>query len=94
MYEYPENKSKIIEYKNRKPVWLESISGYMLNFKGRVDCPSIKNFILEDKPDGKDLVIFGKITDNKFNMDVSYPITPYIAFGVALSSFDSRIMCE
>jgi Tub family len=59
-----------------------------------VDCPSIKNFILEDKPNDKDLVIFGKITENRFNMDVSYPISPYIAFTIALTSFDSRIMME
>ena len=94
LYEYPENKTKIDVYFNRRPEWLESISGYILNFKGRVDCPSIKNFILEDMPNGKDLLIFGKITESRFNMDVSYPLSPYIAFAIALTSFDSRIMIE
>jgi len=66
----------------------------MLNFKGRVEAASIKNFILEDRLNGPETMIFGKVTDSKFNLDMAYPISPIIAFAVALSSFDSRIMCE
>jgi tubby-related protein 1 len=39
-------------------------------------------------------MIFGKVNESKFNLDMAYPISPLIAFGIALSSFDSRIMCE
>ena len=66
----------------------------MLNFKGRVEVASIKNFILEEEAIGKEVVLFGKVNDSKFNFDMGHPISPLIAFAVALSSFDSRIMCE
>jgi tubby-related protein 1 len=66
----------------------------MLNFRGRVERPSIKNFILEESVNGPDVVLFGKVNDNKFNFDVSSRISAYIAFALALSSFDSRLMCE
>ena len=39
-------------------------------------------------------MLFGKVNDEKFNLDMICPICPLIAFGIALSSFDSRIMCE
>lgn len=39
-------------------------------------------------------MIFGKVNESKFNLDMAHPISPVIAFAVALSSFDSRIMCE
>lgn len=66
----------------------------MLNFRGRVERPSIKNFILEEGINGADVVLFGKVNDNKFNFDISSRISTYIAFALALSSFDSRLMCE
>jgi tubby-related protein 1 len=66
----------------------------MLNFHGRVECPSIKNFILEDREGGSEVLLFGKINDNSFNLDVTAPMSPLLATAVALSSFDSRMMCE
>jgi tubby and related proteins len=94
LFEHPENRDKIDMLHNRKPKWIEQLGGYMLNFKGRVEVASIKNFILEDQVDGPDIMLFGKVNDSKFNLDMSTLITPLIAFGIALSSFDSRIMCE
>lgn len=47
LYDKEDNKEKIRLLKNRAPVWVKEISGYMLNFRGRVEKPSIKNFILE-----------------------------------------------
>ena len=66
----------------------------MLNFRGRVEKPSIKNFIMEEVINGPDVIVFGKVNENKFNFDISSRISAYIAFAVALSSFDSRLMCE
>ena len=94
LFESVINRDKIRMYNNRQPQWVEQLGGYMLNFRGRVEVASIKNFILEDKPDGSELVVFGKVNDAKFNLDMMCPISPLIAFGIALSSFDSRIMCE
>lgn len=94
LFEYPENKDKIATFGNRKPQWVEHLGGYMLNFKGRVEAASIKNFILEKEGHPLEAMVFGKVSDSKFNLDMLHPISPLIAFGVALSSFDSRIMCE
>lgn len=67
----------------------------MLNFRGRVGRPSIKNFILEEVNESNhEVLLFGKASDSKFNMDISGPLSPMIGFAIALSSFDSRIMCE
>ena len=40
------------------------------------------------------MVLFGKKTENTFNLDVASPASLYVAFAVALSAFDSRFMCE
>ena len=39
-------------------------------------------------------MIFGKAKDNIFNMDLSSPLYPLIAFGIALSTFDEKYFCE
>ena len=94
LFESHQNKSKILAYSNRKPQWIEHLGGYMLNFRGRVQTASIKNFILEETLEGPELMLFGKVNENQFNLDMMSSISPLIAFGIALSSFDSRIMCE
>ena len=40
------------------------------------------------------LLQFGRIGDDAFNMDVSYPFSIVQAFGICLSSFDYKIACE
>ena len=47
LHDNPLNKEKIMVFNNRKPQWVEHLGGYMLNFRGRVQTASIKNFILE-----------------------------------------------
>ncbi|KHJ45894.1 hypothetical protein D918_04106 [Trichuris suis] len=37
---------------------------------------------------------FGRISDNIFSMDYSYPLCALQAFGIALSSFDGKLACE
>lgn len=39
-------------------------------------------------------MLFGKVSENVFNMDVALPLSPFIAFGVALASFDEKFFCE
>jgi hypothetical protein len=80
-------------YSNKKPVWSEQAGGFMLNFRGRVPCASIKNFILDD-PFGHEAMVFGRREKNEFTLEVADKISPIIAFAVALSAFDTRIMCE
>ena len=37
---------------------------------------------------------FGRVSDEVFTMDFSYPLCALQAFGIALSSFDSKLACE
>ena len=88
------NKDKIMILHNRKPIWMANINHYMLDFKGRVQKASIKNFILEEEENGKDFLLFGRVNELKFNVDVYSNLSTFLGFAIALSSFDSRFMCE
>jgi tubby-related protein 1 len=35
-------------FKNKKPIWNDTIGAYVLNFNGRVELASVKNFQLVD----------------------------------------------
>ncbi|KAF9157801.1 hypothetical protein DFQ26_008313 [Actinomortierella ambigua] len=37
---------------------------------------------------------FGRITEDSFTMDCQYPLTPFQAFAIALTSFDAKLACE
>lgn len=78
---------------NKSPRLNSTIGKFVLNFKGRVTCASVKNFQLLDKTN-KDMSAikyqFGKVGKDKFVMDFGYPMSPYQAFCVALSKFDSK----
>lgn len=37
---------------------------------------------------------FGRISEDVFTMDYNYPMCAVQAFGIALSSFDSKLACE
>jgi hypothetical protein len=64
----------------------------MLNFKGRVSCPSIKNFILEDIYENE-AMIFGRTDENNFVVEVNDKISVFLAFAITLSTFDTKIIC-
>ncbi len=37
---------------------------------------------------------FGRVAEDVFTMDYNYPMCAAQAFGIALSSFDSKLACE
>lgn len=85
---------------------------FVLNFNGRVEQPSVKNFqlveesngmlvIINQKPylrpnllENKVLLQFGRVDKNSFNMDFQWPLSPFQAFAICLSSFDYKFACE
>uniref|UniRef100_A0A183J1F1 Tubby-like protein n=1 Tax=Soboliphyme baturini TaxID=241478 RepID=A0A183J1F1_9BILA len=85
----------LIELRNKSPIWNEETQSYILNFHGRVTQASVKNFqiIHENNPDYI-IMQFGRISEDVFSMDYSYPICAMQAFGIALSSFDGKLACE
>uniref|UniRef100_A0A5S6QFN8 Tubby-like protein n=1 Tax=Trichuris muris TaxID=70415 RepID=A0A5S6QFN8_TRIMR len=68
---------------------------YILNFHGRVTQASVKNFQIIHKNNPEYVIMqFGRISENIFSMDYSYPLCALQAFGIALSSFDGKLACE
>jgi len=66
---------------------------FLRSFQGRVTLSSVKNFQLMGEEDGKLVMQFGRVDKDEFIMDVTWPISPFQAFAIALSSCDTKIAC-
>ncbi len=89
------NMDGLLELHNKSPVWNEDSQSYVLNFHGRVTQASVKNFqVIHDADPDYIILQFGRVSDDVFTMDYRYPMCAMQAFGVALSSFDSKLVCE
>ena len=76
-------------------VFFTEIKDFTLNFHGRVTTPSVKNFQLINPEDQERVVLqFGRVAKEKFTMDFQSPLSPFQAFALCLSSFDSKLACE
>uniref|UniRef100_A0A8C9R2E0 TUB like protein 1b n=1 Tax=Scleropages formosus TaxID=113540 RepID=A0A8C9R2E0_SCLFO len=85
----------LIELHNKTPVWNEETASHVLNFAGRVTQASIKNFQIVHSKDVDYIIMqFGRVADDVFTLDYSYPLCAVQAFAIALSSFDGKIACE
>ncbi|KAJ7998748.1 hypothetical protein DPEC_G00208090 [Dallia pectoralis] len=85
----------LIELHNKTPTWNEDTASHVLNFNGRVTQASIKNFqIVHSKDEDYIVMQFGRVADDAFTLDYSYPMCAVQAFAIALSSFDGKITCE
>lgn len=89
------NLDGILELTNKTPVWNDETQSYVLNFHGRVTQASVKNFQIVHETDTDYIIMqFGRVAEDIFTMDYRYPMCAVQAFGVALSSFDSKLACE
>ncbi|OMJ77625.1 hypothetical protein SteCoe_22751 [Stentor coeruleus] len=85
---------------NKPPKWNErkdyvDVQAFVLNFNGRVDKASVKNFqLIDDKDENKIYLQFGRVGDQMFNLDFQWPFSPLLAFAIALTSFDNKFACE
>lgn len=71
------------------------VQAFVLNFNGRVDKASVKNFqLIDDKDENKVYLQFGRVGDQLFNLDFQWPFSPVQAFAIALTSFDNKFACE
>ena len=65
-----------------------AVQAFVLNFNGRVDKASVKNFqLIDEYDDNKIYMQFGRIGQTDFNMDVAYPCSLFQAFGIALTLY-------
>ncbi len=83
---------KMHVFHTRRPVYHKETKEYVMNFDGKVKKSSIKNLILEDRNNGSaKAMLFGKINDDQYVLDVLHPLSPLIGIAVALTVFDSRM---
>lgn len=87
-------KDMMLVFHNKEPKWNETVQAYVLNFNGRVDQASVKNFQLIMSDENYIFMQFGKIGKNDFNMDVQWPISIFQAYAISLSSIDKKYGCE
>ncbi|GFQ86982.1 tubby-related protein 3 [Trichonephila clavata] len=85
----------LLELQNKKPQWNDESQSYVLNFHGRVNVASVKNFQIVHINDPDYIVMqFGRVSDELFSLDYSFPMSAMQAFAIALSSLDSKLACE
>ena len=94
-------KDRRLQYlENKEPRYDKYTKTYILDFKGRVTIPSVKNFqlVLENNVglfggdrsvERKTILQFGKIGADKFTMDFRHPLSPVQAFGIVLSACEA-----
>jgi len=76
---------------NKPPVWNEQVRKYILNFNGRVEVASVKNFQLVLTQDPETLVLqCGRSHDSEdgsstFILDFGWPLSPIQAFSIGLA---------
>ncbi len=76
---------------NKPPVWNDQVRKYILNFNGRVEVASVKNFQLVLTQDPDSLVLqCGRSHDSEdgsstFILDFGWPLSPMQAFSVGLA---------
>ncbi|KAM9425874.1 tubby protein homolog [Pholidichthys leucotaenia] len=89
------NTDKLVTLVNKSPSWNEQTQSYVLNFHGRVTKASVKNFQIIH-PDNEDYIVmqFGRVAEDVFSMDYSFPMCALQAFAITLSSFDGKLACE
>ncbi|KAH0463361.1 hypothetical protein IEQ34_007943 [Dendrobium chrysotoxum] len=81
--------------KNKTPRWHEHLQCWCLNFHGRVTVASVKNFQLVAVGDEETVLLqFGKVGDDMFTMDYTYPLSAFQAFVICLTCFGNKIGCE
>ncbi|KPP79052.1 tubby protein-like, partial [Scleropages formosus] len=86
------NTDNLVTLINKSPSWNEQTQSYVLNFHGRVTQASVKNFQIIH-PDNEDYIVmqFGRVAEDVFSMDYSFPLCALQAFAITLSSFDGKL---
>ncbi|RLN93616.1 hypothetical protein BBJ28_00017392 [Nothophytophthora sp. Chile5] len=85
----------LLRFSNREPVFREDLGAYCLDFGGRVSMASVKNFqlISSEDPSMGNILQFGRVADDMFTMDFQWPLSPFQAFCISLSSCDTKLVC-
>jgi len=97
LYEIGENAPlrKIVKLVSKKPEWSQEHDCYLLDFRGRSKMGSVKNMILTEEHQPQIYsMLFCKTGVDCFHLEITYPLSPFIAVGILLSSFDFKLFCQ
>ena len=92
-YSSKKEKDKFVVLETKKPRWNPKMEAWTMAFKGRAKLASKKNFQLVDVNDSDDrlLMLFGKMTKNRWCLDYAPPMNPLKCLFVALTAFSSKL---
>ncbi len=89
---------------NAMPKWNPIINAYVLNFDNNKFQPSIKNFkllrqqnktqITREGLDESTYLMFGRVSQDHFQLQFRHPFSLFQAFCLALTTFDSSLSRE
>lgn len=82
---FAQEDDSLMQLRAKPPTWDPDRGGFYQDWGHRSPRPSIKNTVLcmDGFPDEK-VLQFGRLNDNCFCLDFTYPFSPYQAFSVAL----------
>jgi len=75
---------KRIELTSLRPKWNSKLGSLCMDFKGRIDAASAKNFQL--CLDDEVVLLYGKKSNGDFVLDFEHPLSPAQAFAIALTT--------
>eukprot|EP00299_Pterocystis_sp_00344_P001254 c11088_g1_i1.p1 GENE.c11088_g1_i1~~c11088_g1_i1.p1 ORF type:complete len:550 (-),score=89.75 c11088_g1_i1:990-2639(-) len=84
--------SRFLEFINKPPFWNEENECWMLDFFGRVNLASAKNFQLITQENSDDVyLMFGKMTETRYSLDFRHPLSKLQAFGIGLAGIARKL---
>eukprot|EP00397_Hematodinium_sp_SG-2012_P030911 GEMP01032769.1.p1 GENE.GEMP01032769.1~~GEMP01032769.1.p1 ORF type:complete len:364 (+),score=76.57 GEMP01032769.1:187-1278(+) len=82
-------------YVSKPAKWSKQMNSYVLDFNDRVTRASVKNFQLVQKDDASEIYLqFGRFEKQNFHLDFRYPMSPFQALSLAVSSMDYKMCTE
>tara|TARA_B100000378_G_scaffold7368_1_gene6668 strand:- start:620 stop:1513 length:894 start_codon:yes stop_codon:yes gene_type:complete len=75
----------IKEIQCERPAWNQELRIHYLNFWGRIKRKSSKNTLFMNKDTNKPWIIFGKIDDDEYILDFTYPLSLIQGIATAIS---------
>lgn len=84
-----------MKYVSKEPKWRPDKQVYTVNLRGKAKYASVKNMaIVNSEEPSEEGLLLAKTADNAFELDISYPFTPLVAVGVAMTSFDFKLASQ
>ena len=79
----------VIILESRRPKWNPRTETFELPFGGRANWASARNFQLINRegPNDRAVLLYGKMEEDEFALDFSYPLSPLHALSIVLTTW-------